>query len=103
MKTYKQSLKYNSEWEAKWRWMEYVEHEFEDGMYCTVCKQYGKPPVQARGAWVSRPISNWVKATELLSKHEKSEWHRAAVQTQTLAVSTQSHGSVFDQMVAASD
>ena len=47
-------------------------------MFCSVCKKYGKPPVQARGAWVQCPVANWVKATELLNKHEKSEWHKVA-------------------------
>ena len=50
------------------------------GMVCIVCKAYGKVPVQARGAWVTRPVSNWVKATALLKKHDKSEWHVAAVE-----------------------
>ncbi len=58
-----------------------VYNEQEGGMFCTPCQKYGKPPVQARGAWVTRPISNWVKATELLSKHENSEWHLGSTST----------------------
>ena len=37
-----------------------------EGMFCAICKKYGKPPPSARGAWVSKPISNWVKETELM-------------------------------------
>ena len=53
--------------------MIYDEHQ--GGMLCSVCTKYGKPPVQARGAWVTRAINNWPKATNLLKKHESSEWH----------------------------
>lgn len=45
----------------------------ENGMICTVCKAFGNPPIHAHNVWVTIPISNWVKATALLSKHEKSE------------------------------
>ena len=62
MRLYKDNLHYNPEWKKKWLWMEYKEEE--GGMFCSVCKKYGKPPVQARGAWVQRPVNNWVKATE---------------------------------------
>ena len=85
-----------------WTWMVYTTEQ-EGGMLCTFCKKYGKPPVQARGAWVSRPISNWVKATELLDKHQKSEWHKASVEAQVLADSARVHGSVVEQMVIASN
>ena len=68
---YKSKLKYNPEWGRKWRWVGYDEHK--GGMFCSICKKYGKQPVVAHGAWVSHPVNNWVKATELLSKHDKSE------------------------------
>ena len=73
MRSYKDKLRYNPQWNKKWPRIEYKE---EAG--CSVCKKYGKPPVQARGAWVERPVTNWVKATELLNKHERSEWHKVA-------------------------
>ena len=79
-------------------------NEQEGGMFCTPCQKYGKPPVQAHGAWVTRPISNWVKATELLSKHERSEWHLASVEAQALAESARcDHGDVIEQIVSASN
>jgi len=78
MRQYKSSLKYNPDWKAKWRWIEYDEDK--DDMFCTFCKKHGKPPAVARGAWTSRPVNNWVKATELLKKHEQSDWHLASVE-----------------------
>ena len=41
---------------------------------------------KCRVAWVTRPASNWVKATSLLLKHEKSDWHLAAVEKQALSL-----------------
>ncbi len=49
-----------------------VYNELEGDMLCAVCQKYGKPPVQARGAWVTRPINNWSKAgTWHLLKHRQ--------------------------------
>ena len=82
IKVYKSKLRYNPEWRLKWPWIEY--NDAGEGMLCSLCKQFGNPPSQAHGAWVTRPICNWVKATELLTKHEKSDWHRASVEASTL-------------------
>ena len=72
-------------------------------MVCTVCKLYGKVPVQAKGAWVTRPVNNWVKATTLLAKHDKSDWHKAAMEKQSLSLLTQKHGSVVEQIMSVSE
>lgn len=46
-----------------------IDYKPNDGMFCAICKKYGKPPPSTRGAWVS---SNWVKATELLRQHAQA-------------------------------
>ena len=79
--------------------MEYDEHE--DDMFCTSCKKYGKPPVVACGAWTSRPVDNWVKATELFNKHEKLEWHLASIGAQALAESAKRKGDVVERILDA--
>ena len=101
MQQYKQSLKYNPEWAVKWQWMQYDKQK--GGMICTFCQKFGKPLVVARGAWVSRHINNWVKATELLAKHSKSEWHLASVEAQVLADSAKKSGYVVERMVVSSE
>jgi len=101
MRQYKSSLKYNPDWKAKWRWIEYDEDK--DGMFCTFCKKHGKPPAVARGAWTSRPVNNWVKATELLKKHEQSDWHLASVEAIALAESAGRKGDVVERTLAASE
>ena len=74
----------------------------QKGMVCIVCKVYGKVPVQARGAWVTRPVNNWVKATALLTKHVKSDWHLAAVEKMAFSQSASQHGDVVEMIAAAS-
>ena len=101
MKVYKSKLRYNPEWRLKWPWIEY--NDAGEGMLCSLCKQFGKPPSQAHGAWVTRPIYNWVKATELLTKHEKSDWHRASVEASALAEMTKRRGDIIEQMRTASE
>jgi len=50
---YKKNLTVDASWKKKHSWMNY--DSTLKGMVCTVCKVYGKVPVQAKGAWVTRP------------------------------------------------
>ena len=93
-KSYKDNLRFNKLWYTKWPWMEYCHQTTDSGMICKICKVYGTPPPQARGAWVSRPISNWPKAPELPERHQQSEWHKAVVQCQVMADITQDMGDI---------
>lgn len=101
MRQYKQNMKYSPEWKAKWNWIEY--DELQDGMFCTVCKKNGKLPVGAHGAWVTHPISNWAKATQLLTKHGKSKWHSASVEAHVLAEMSRECGDVVEMMLISSE
>jgi len=77
----------------------------KEGKLCALCQKYGKPPAQARGAWVTYHISNWSKAVELLNKHEKSEWHLAPAEAQAVAESARMQGwgvdtTTFESLIA---
>ena len=91
---YKKNLTYDASWKKKHSWMNY--DSTLKGMICTVCKVYGKVPVQAKGAWVTRPVNNWAKATTLLANHEKSEWHLAAVERRAFSQSAEKRGDVIE-------
>ena len=52
---------------------------------------------------MTQPVNNWVKATALLTKHEKSDWHLAAVEKRAMSQSTKEHGDVVELIVAASE
>ena len=63
MRDFKTKLVYNDSWKKKYPQMDYDSNLLHVGMVCTVSKNYGKVPVQSRGAWVTRAVDNWVKAT----------------------------------------
>ena len=50
-----------------------------------------------------RPINNWVKATTLLSKHERSEWYLAAIEKRALSLTSVEHGNIVEQIVSVSE
>ena len=55
---YKKELTHDALWKKNHFWMNY--DSTMKGMVCTVCKAYGKVPVQANSVWVTRPVNNWV-------------------------------------------
>ncbi|KAI6658864.1 E3 SUMO-protein ligase [Oopsacas minuta] len=99
MRAYKDNLVYNPTWKNEYTWMDY--DSSQNGMVCMICKVHGKPPVQARGTWVTKPINNWVKAKSLLIQHEKSDWHAAAIERMVMSQSTEEHVNVMEQLEAA--
>ena len=66
-------------------------------MFCSLCKKYGRPSMQARGAWVESII-----ATELLNKHAKSEWHMAAIKKDVMAQVAKQQGDVMERVMRIS-
>ena len=65
-------------------------------------KKFGRPPPSAHGAWVTKPIKNWIKATELLRQHDKSDWHLACVEQQLtyIKLGKPSDGSICERMLS---
>ena len=103
MKKYKQKLTYQSIWKKKDPWVDYVSTPSTKGMICTVCPKHGKVPAQTKGAWVTKPIDNWIKAATLLKNHQQSEWHIAAIEKNALLESSQKSSDVMDLIVSASE
>ena len=99
MCSYKDDLLYDPKWKRQYRWMDY--NSSVKGMVCSVCTSFGKVPVQAEGAWVMQPVSNWMKATTLVAKH-KSDWHKAAVENQKLSLLHEKCGGIFEQIISVS-
>ena len=60
--------------------------------------RFGKPPPRHEGAWITKPVCNWSKATELLTKHDASDWHKASLIASSLA----EKGDIIQQMQQAS-
>ena len=98
---YKKNLTYDASWRKKHSWMNY--DSTLKGMVCTVCKVCGKVPVQAEGAWVTRPVNDWAKATTLLANHEKSVCHLAAEEKRAFSQSAENRSDVIELIVTASE
>ncbi|XP_064386984.1 zinc finger MYM-type protein 1-like [Halichondria panicea] len=97
-KAYKSKLTYRQQWKLKYSWIDCANAEM--GMFCVICKKYGKPPGNARGAWTTRGITDWNHATEMLKLHNDSKWHKDAAITAQMA--QQSDLSVLELQNAAS-
>ena len=52
MRSHKDNLSYDPKWKRQNPWVEY--NSSSKGMVCSVCTSFGKVPVQAKGAWVTR-------------------------------------------------
>ena len=78
-KLYMAKLTYKKEWEAKYPWVYCNDSSL--GMFCGICRKWGKNPAGSRGAWTSSGITDWNHATELLKQHGDSTWHCDAAAT----------------------
>ena len=91
---YKAKLSYKKNWETKYPWV-YCNNASE-GMFCSICKRWGKPPAGSRGAWTTRGITDWNHATELLKQHADSQWHRNAAAMAAMAEQAEKGKSVLE-------
>ena len=81
-KCYKKKLSYKKVWILGFR------VQCEDpkvGMFCTLCKKWGRPPPSEKGGWRTRGIVDWNHATELLKQHIGSKWHQDSSITARMA------------------
>ena len=87
---YKAKLSYKKKWEEKYPWVSCVSPA--DGMFCSICQKWGKPPAKSRGGWTTRGITDWNHASELLKQHADSLWHGDAAATAAMAQQVERSG-----------
>ena len=87
---------YLKRWESDFHWLEY--DEGLQGAFCKHCKKWGKSNPKTGGRWITKPFSNWKKATAKMKEHAESEGHILACQTETAAASALHEGSVLQQI-----
>ena len=63
-KCYKKKISYKKVLAKVYPWVQSEDHKV--GMFCTLCKKWGRPPPRANGEWRTRGIADWNHATELL-------------------------------------
>ena len=65
--------RYNKKWEKTFPWLEFDENL--QGAFCKLCKKGGRSLQRTGGAWITKPFTNWKKATQKMKSHSKSEVH----------------------------
>ena len=63
-----------------------------DGMFCSICQKWGKPPAGSRGGWTTRGITDWNHASDQLKQHADSLWHRDAAATAAMVQQVERSG-----------
>ena len=73
---------FNLSWQKGHPWLV---HDKEQGMFCTLCKQFNKIPRNGSGVWVSKGCKSYrydkIKAHEQCASHKEAERDRAAKAT----------------------
>ncbi len=102
MRSYKDNLSYDPKWKKQYPWIEYNSCFNGMGVF-NLYILWQSSCTKAKGAWVTRPVCNWVKAISLSAKHDKSEWHKAALEKQKLSLLTEKHGNVAQQITSVTE
>ena len=61
-KCYKKKLSYKKVWENVYPLVQSEDPKV--GMFCALCKKWGRPPPSANSGWTTRGIVDWNHATE---------------------------------------
>ena len=88
--------KYNKKWEEEFSWLEYDEDY--QGAFCKICRKRG-----SGGTWITKPFTNWKKATEKMRAHAKSGIHIQSCEVELLTARAQVDGSIIQQLQHAGD
>ena len=70
--------RHNKKWEETFPWLEFDEN-LQDA-FCKSCKKGGRSLQRTGGAWITKPFTNWKKATQKMKSHSKSEVHLLSCQ-----------------------
>ena len=71
---------FQQSWLSKYQWLRYSQRD--DGGYCLPCALFFSPTVTFRsdpGVLVTKPLTNFQKALEILSKHHNKQFHKSSV------------------------
>ena len=70
--------RYNKKWEETFPWLEFDENL--QAAFCKLCKKGGRSLQRTGGAWITKPFTNWKKATQKMKSYSKSEVHLLSCQ-----------------------
>ena len=58
--------RYNKKWEETFSWL-----EFDENLQDAFIKKGGRSLQRTSGAWITKPFTNWKKATQKIKSHSK--------------------------------
>ena len=85
--------RYNKKWEETFPFDEKLQ-----GAFCILCKKGGRSLQRTGGAWITKPFTNWKKATQKMKSHSKSEVHLLSCQLDVEADRARKEGSIISQL-----
>ena len=77
-------------------WLEFDENL--QGAFCKLCKKGGRSLQRTGGAWITKPFTNWKKATQKMKLHSKCEVHLLSCQLDVEADRARKEGSIISQL-----
>lgn len=93
--------KYNKKWEEEFSWLEYDEDY--QLTFCNICRKQKKSLEISGGTWITKPFTNWKKATKKMRAHAKSGIHIQSCEVELLTARAQVDGSIIQQLQHAGD
>ena len=100
-KYYTKKLCYKKVWEKVFPWVQCGDPKV--GLFCTLCKKWGRPPPNAKGGWPTRRIVDWNHAIELLKQHSGSKWHQDTSVTARMAKHVEQQNDIEMQCAGAAE
>ena len=88
--------RYNKKCEETFPWLEFDKKL--QGAFCKFCKKGGRSLQRTGGAWITKPFTNWKKATQKMKSHLKSEVHCLSCQLDVEADRARKEGSIVSQL-----
>ena len=85
--------RYNKKWEEAFPWL-----EFDENLQGALWKKGGRSLQRTGGAWITKPFTNWKKATQKMKSHSKSEVHLLSCQLDVEADRARKEGSIISQL-----
>ena len=68
------------------------------GPFCKFCKMGGRSLQRTVGTWITKPITNWKKATQKMKSHSKSEVLLLSCQLDVEADKARKEGSIISKL-----
>ena len=88
--------RYYKKWEETFPWLEFDEN-LQGGCILQIKQKGWKIPSEDWWGWITKPFTNWKKATQKMKSHSKSEVHLLSCQLDVEADRARKEGSIIRQ------